>query len=611
VDGVALFDATDSFSYINSTGLDGSPLGGGPGDGVWNRDAYVNEHLSFDAAFAHQAMNQHHYHVNAPALRYLLGDSVDHDPALNVYTEDFNGAHSPIVGWAADGHPVYGPYGYSDPNDPDSGVRRMISGYQKRNGSNGSSNLGVTGRGSLPEWANRLEGRSTTLSPPGHGPNVSPAFRLGHYLEDYAYKGDLVGLSLGADFDLDEYNGRFCVTPDFPGGVWAYFTVIEVDGTPVFPYTVGRNFYGTPSGMSVGSIPETAERFFIGGPGKPHRALEIAAESGAVMLSWDTVEGADYQLAYSPDLGTWTDNAVAFTADATTEQIVDNPAAAVQSRFYRLERTGIAGYDTNGFSNVFGDGPTQPETGFTPGTSTTVSFNSARGVTLSSVVVVPATAVYGVVVLLEGGDGKIAVSGTPEETVITSNGFLARNATTFSDEGLVAVVVDIPSDFTAEGIDVPYRVGPDQATDLEAVLDWIAERSSLPVWVIGMSLGGYSACNSAIRLGGKMTGFGVCSASTSPPGAGGVLMPTGVLELDLDQILVPSLVIGHQQDACPGTLATGVSDIVAALTHAASVDTKLFTGGNTPVSHPCGPLSYHGYYGIDAEVVAYIANSIK
>ena len=113
VDGVALFDATDTFSYINSSSSDGSPMGGGRGDGVWNRDAYVNEGVTFDAALAHQAMNLHHYHANAPAVRHLLGDSVDYNESSNLYTENFNGTHSPILGWVADGHPIYGPYGYS------------------------------------------------------------------------------------------------------------------------------------------------------------------------------------------------------------------------------------------------------------------------------------------------------------------------------------------------------------------------------------------------------------------------------------------------------------------------------------------------------------------
>ena len=246
VDGVALFDSRDTFSYINNSSSDGSPMGGGRGDGIWNRDAYVNEGVTFDAAYAHQARNLHHYHANAPAVRHLLGDSVDYNESLNRYTEKFNGNHSPILGWVADGHPIYGPYAYSDPMDPSSEIRKMKSGYQKRDGTNGSTNLASTGRRSLPKWANTLQARDLVLSSNEYGPNVSTTYILGHYIEDYAYMGDL-GLNKGTDFDLDQYNGRYCVTPEFPDGVWAYFTTIEDNGIPVFPYNVGRNFYGTPT----------------------------------------------------------------------------------------------------------------------------------------------------------------------------------------------------------------------------------------------------------------------------------------------------------------------------------------------------------------------------
>ena len=37
--------------------------------------------------------------------------------------------HSPIIGWAFDGNPIYGPYGYSDPTDQSSEVQRMESSY--------------------------------------------------------------------------------------------------------------------------------------------------------------------------------------------------------------------------------------------------------------------------------------------------------------------------------------------------------------------------------------------------------------------------------------------------------------------------------------------------
>ncbi|MED6299860.1 MAG: YHYH protein, partial [Verrucomicrobiota bacterium] len=356
VDGVALFDATDTFSYITSSGTDGSPLGGGRGDGVWNRDAYVNEGVTFDAAFAHQAMNLHHYHANAPAVRHLLGGSVDYNESTNRYTENFNGLHSPILGWVADGHPVYGPYASDDPNDPDSGIRRMISGYQKRDGTNGSTNLNLTGRRSLPRWVNTLEGRSTSISSNRYGPNVSNQNILGHYLEDYAYKGHL-GLVRGKDYDLDEHNGRFCVTPEFPEGIWAYFTTVEDDGTPVFPYNVGRNYYGTPSGGSVNAVPAQAIKIFSGGPNKQHQAKTVTTSGRVVTFVWDTVEGASYRVDASPDLKTWYEGNVKFTADSINQDSIYNKPGSGADRFYRMIRTGIEDFDNSGFSDDFGDGP--------------------------------------------------------------------------------------------------------------------------------------------------------------------------------------------------------------------------------------------------------------
>jgi hypothetical protein len=85
VDGIAMFDSTDTFSYDTSGGGDQTPVNSLSGDGVWNRDAYINEGVTFDAANAHQAGTQHHYHANPPALRHLLGDSVDYDTLTNRY----------------------------------------------------------------------------------------------------------------------------------------------------------------------------------------------------------------------------------------------------------------------------------------------------------------------------------------------------------------------------------------------------------------------------------------------------------------------------------------------------------------------------------------------
>jgi len=227
------------------------------------------------------------------------------------------------------------------------------------------------------------------------------------------------------------------------------------------------------------------------------------------------------------------------------------------------------------------------------------------------VIIVPEVEASAVVILLEGGDGKVTFEETPAGAMVVSNGFLARNAGAFSEQGLVVAVVDVPSDFSAAGIDIDYRTGADQATDVEAVVDWISERTSLPIWVIGMSLGTYSATNSAIRLADKVDGYAVCSASTSPPGLAGRDWPTGILELEMNEITVPSIVIGHEDDECAGTPSSGVQDVVDALVNAESVVSNVFGGGKPAASPPCGPLSPHGYYGIDEDVVRFIADNIK
>ena len=58
------------------------------------------------------------------------------------------------------------------------------------------------------------------------------------------------------NFDLNEQNVRFCLTPEYPAGTWAYFTPINADDTPQFPYTTGRQYYGSPTGGTVTSIAE-------------------------------------------------------------------------------------------------------------------------------------------------------------------------------------------------------------------------------------------------------------------------------------------------------------------------------------------------------------------
>ena len=200
---------------------------------MWNLDAFVNERVTFDNANAHQAGALHHFHASPPALRHALGDSVTYIAETNVYSETFNGVHSPIIGWVKDGLPVYGPYGYHEPTpgSTDQTICRMISTYQLRDGSHGSTDLRRAERKSLPLWVQKLDCRSTSLNATNRGPDVDGRIggeihSLGRYFGDYAYKGDL-----GVVFDLNAYNVGFTRTPEFPEGTSAYLTCILEDGT--------------------------------------------------------------------------------------------------------------------------------------------------------------------------------------------------------------------------------------------------------------------------------------------------------------------------------------------------------------------------------------------
>ncbi len=347
VDGVAMFDSRDAH-YWNGTTDD---VGG---TGNWNREAYVNEGATFDPAYAHQEnTGTYHYHANPVALRHLLGDHVAFNTSSQTYSEMTNPVvrHSPILGWVADGYPIYGPYGYAVATNPASGLRRMVSGYHLRNGTMNTDDLSVMGRKSLPAWATRLYASGGTTT----GPDVSQTYPLGRYMEDNAYLGDL-GYTQGTDFDLDESNGRFCVTPEFPQGTYAYFVCIAADGTPVFPYNIGRAYYGTVKAGPVTTLTETVASWFVGGADSPVVVEASRVNGGSVTLVWSAVEGGTYQVEGSTELKHWSAATTGVAAVGNTAGT--NVAAADLAGFFRVNQTALASYDsvTNSSGNTGGGG---------------------------------------------------------------------------------------------------------------------------------------------------------------------------------------------------------------------------------------------------------------
>ena len=236
INGVALFDYRDGISWKNSTNsLAGGPLGG-MGDGVWNRDAIPAEKLGFDCAKGHPAMGNYHHHQNPSAFNLdltVISNICDIYAADGLYAINPT-VHSPLIGYSYDGFPIYGAYGFAN-TDGTGGITRIKSSYQLRN---------ISTRTTYSTGA-------TVIA----GPAVSSTFPLGYFREDYEYIAQV-----GQDY-LDEHNGRFCITPEYPNGIYCYFATVDANWNSAYPYVVGPTFYGTKTGAKVTAITETVTTY--------------------------------------------------------------------------------------------------------------------------------------------------------------------------------------------------------------------------------------------------------------------------------------------------------------------------------------------------------------
>jgi len=236
INGVAMFNCSDGVSWKSSTGaFAGGPLGGS-GDGVWNRDAIVYEKAGFDCAKGHPAGTNYHHHQNPSAFDL---DLTPISTICNLYDADGlyaidSTVHSPLIGFAYDGFPVYGAYGYKN-TDGTGGIIRMKSSWKLRN---------ITVRNTL------YTGASVTA-----GPNVSTTYPLGSFKEDYEF------ITPTSSEYLDEHNGRFCKTPEYPNGIYCYFATVDAHWNSAYPYLVGPTYYGTKVAAKVTSITETVTTY--------------------------------------------------------------------------------------------------------------------------------------------------------------------------------------------------------------------------------------------------------------------------------------------------------------------------------------------------------------
>ena len=179
---------------------------------IKNDDGFISDTISGEATLEYS-------HAYAPrklreitlAEKFFEGETFYTSDLQNDYNP--TPYHSPIIGWAYDGNPIYGPYAYDSPSGGE--IRALRSGYE--------------------------------LNISDERPSVS-IYPVGFFVQDYVFTNS---------GDLDESNGRFGITPDFPNGTYAYFAIVDHNGIentgvfngyrkPIFPYVIGNTFKYTP-----------------------------------------------------------------------------------------------------------------------------------------------------------------------------------------------------------------------------------------------------------------------------------------------------------------------------------------------------------------------------
>jgi len=308
--------------FTNLEGDTGPAAGLAPAGFNWNIGMFLANYGADFAGGYPDSTNTYRYHTGT---FYTSGNWAGVSRSNTYYrTGNYNGdflrhadGHSKIIGIAFDGHPIYGTWGYTSDFDSTSGISRMTSSF-------------VT-------YATEQSGRTYTYA----------QYPAGSFVEDYQY--------VAGSGKLDRSNGRYCVTPEFPNGTYAYFLSTDGSNNSTYPYIFGplmRQAFYVVGGTSVTDPGGTNLR----GPGNGgfdfarvfSNGITIQADIGTnsrqiyAVESVDAVDPVTYQWQRSTDNVTWTDISVSDSAysDYTTDTLtISDSDKGIDDNYIRLKVT--------------------------------------------------------------------------------------------------------------------------------------------------------------------------------------------------------------------------------------------------------------------------------
>ncbi|HTH97058.1 MAG TPA: alpha/beta hydrolase [Stellaceae bacterium] len=203
------------------------------------------------------------------------------------------------------------------------------------------------------------------------------------------------------------------------------------------------------------------------------------------------------------------------------------------------------------------------------------------------------------VIMFSGGGGRLDIldDGRPRY----GGNFLVRTRTQWLAQGFAVVIPDALDGEPMLG----QRSTVGYAKVIAALVAFAHAQNPAPIFLVGTSQGSTAAMNGgAHQPAGSIKGI-VLTESVTQRNAS----DETVFDADPGKVTVPALIVANSNDGCSVAPPADASRIAGSLDHSAKVDILTVSGG-THKGDECGPFSPHGYYGIEAETIAPIAQWI-
>jgi hypothetical protein len=202
-----------------------------------------------------------------------------------------------------------------------------------------------------------------------------------------------------------------------------------------------------------------------------------------------------------------------------------------------------------------------------------------------------------VALIYSGGHGLIRLRMEGGQPKFQGGNFVIRARREFIRNGVLPVLVDVPSD-ERTGVPDGYRRSDKQVADARAVLAEVRKRiPDLPVFILTTSRSTISGAYLGRALGAEEIAGVVLTSSMIVPGPGW----ESLAGFNFKSVKTPLLFVHHRGDGCAATLYPSLARAADGFT---LISVK---GGKPPESGPCDPFAAHGYFGKEAETVDAIA----